>query len=128
MKLNRTELGVLARRLADELTEINIKRVKQEAKLADIKNAKMAAALLKKVQQLPPEMKKVIQHHSRISLDRLTIDEVLATLRPPTGDMYVRAHDVMDQLVIDQIACPDVTELLQRVRETFLAKSKPANP
>jgi len=128
MKLNRTELNVLARRLAVEITEINRKRIEEESKLADLKNAKLAAAVLKKFQQLPPEMKKVIIHHSRMTVDKLTVKDIQKALRPDLGSEYVNSGEIEDQLIIDQIACPDVTQLLQRVKEHFLAKSKPANP
>lgn len=128
MKLNRTEIGVLARRLADEITEINKARIEQEVKLADLKNAKLGMSILKKFHQMSPEMKQVINYHGRLAVNKLTHQDVLTALRPNFGSTYARAGDIEDQLIIDQIACPDVTQLLQRVKEHFLAKSKPATP
>jgi hypothetical protein len=122
VKLNRTEIGVIARRLAEELTEINRIKIAEAEKLADIKNLKTAQVLFKKFQTMPDLMKRVLAHHGRVSVNNLDVKDIQIALRPHFESAYVRSREIEDQLVIDQIACPDVNDLIAQVKARFLAK------
>jgi len=123
MKLNKTELAVIARRMSNDV--LRAKQAQQEAdiKKMDEDNLPKAKELYDLLHSIPKKVKVHFKGSLKSYKSAFSLERIITDMRDKANSKYFNAglfyEDILDDLIITQIECADVSILQKKVAKKY---------
>ncbi|RLB94670.1 MAG: hypothetical protein DRH26_00515 [Deltaproteobacteria bacterium] len=126
MKLNKTEVEAIARRIVNNIIDAQEEKVDKLDKKDDIANMEKALAIKDAIVGLDKVTKSYLAKEAGINFKgMINLNQILRNLRTSAvkikkRNSYTYSSDIIDDLVIAQIDATTVKELITKVTKKYL--------
>lgn len=127
MKLNKSEMNIIAGRITAKVMTAKEKKHNETIKQIDKNNLVAAKTISDELQLLSKKtktflLKRMNNYRTPYFTKVIKVNEILPFLRKIENNdksRYSIEQDILDELIISQIECPDINVLIKKVSKKF---------